>query len=81
MKQLIRKHLKAHYGLYMLITNAMIAIGTAAFAILGLLSSMVSVPVLIGNAIVFGILIAIGKFGNEQLEDMPKVCEVEGNCD
>ena len=81
MRNKIRKHLLAHYGLYMVITNLMIAIGATAFAVLGLLSAYVSVPVLAVNAIVFGLLLTIGRFGNEQLEDIPKVCKVEGNCD
>jgi len=81
MKDRIRKHLLAHYGTYMVITNCMIAIAAAAFAILGVLSAYVSVPVLVINAIVFGVMLAIGKFGNEQLEDIPTVCKVEGNCE
>lgn len=81
MRNKIRKHLLAHYGTYMVITNIMIALGAGAFAILGLLSAYVSVPVLVVNAIVFGVLLAVGKFGNEQLEDIPKICEVEGNCE
>lgn len=81
MRAAIREHLLAHYGTYMVITNIMIAVGAAAFAILGLLSAYVSVPVLVGNAIIFGVLLAVGRFGNEQLEDIPKVCKVEGNCD
>lgn len=81
MKGKVRKHLLAHYGTYMIITNCMIALGAAAFAILGVLSAYVSVPVLVGNAVVFGVLLAIGKFGNEQLEDIPTVCKVEGGCE
>ncbi|WYV99025.1 hypothetical protein NoPa_00029 [Pseudomonas phage vB_PpuM-NoPa] len=63
------------------VTNIMIAVSTGAFAILGALSSYISVPVLVGNALLFGALIVIGKYGNEQLEDMPKVCQMEGDCD
>lgn len=77
MRKKIREHLKRHFSLYILITNVLCAISVAAFAILGVLSTYMSVPVLIGNAIVFGLIYAIGKFGNEQLEDMPKVDEFE----
>lgn len=73
MRDKIREHLKRHFSLYILITNILCAISVAAFAILGVLSTYMSVPVLIGNAIVFGLIYAVGKFGNEQLEDMPKV--------
>lgn len=77
MKHRIREHLKRHFSLYILITNILCAIGVAAFAILGVLSTYMSVPVLLGNAAVFGLIYAVGKFGNEQLEDIPKVDEFE----
>lgn len=77
MRHRIREHLKRHFSLYMIITNALCAIGVAAFAILGVLSSMLSVPMLIANAAIFGVIYAVGKFGNEQLEDIPKVDEFE----
>lgn len=77
MRHKIREHLKRHFSLYILITNILCAIGVAAFAILGVLSTYMSVPVLLGNAAVFGIIYAVGKFGNEQLEDIPKVDEFE----
>ena len=77
MRSKIRNHLKRHFATYIIITNILCAIGVAAFAILGVLSSMLSVPALIGNAAVFGIIYAVGKFGNEQLEDIPKVDEFE----
>lgn len=77
MRNAIREHLKRHFSLYILITNVLCAIGVAAFAIIGVLSTYMSVPVLIGNAAVFGLIYAVGKFGNEQLEDIPKVDEFE----
>jgi len=80
MKQRIREHLKRHFSLYVIITNALCAIAVAAFAILGVFSSLLSVPVLIANATIFGVIYAIGKFGNEQLEDIPKVYEFENGC-
>ncbi len=81
MKSKIRKHLLAHYSTYMMITNIMVAVGAGAFAVLGLLSALVSVPVLILNAVIFGVLLMVGRFGNEQLEDLPLVCKLEGDCD
>lgn len=77
MRSKIREHLKRHFATYILITNIMAAVSVAAFAVLGALSNMMSVPMLIGNAVVFGIVYAIGKFGNEQLEDIPKIDEFE----
>lgn len=77
MRSKIRAHFKRHFANYVLATNMLCAISVAAFAIIGVLSSMMSVPMLVGNAIVFGTIYAIGKFGNEQLEDIPKVDEFE----
>ncbi|WVS24510.1 hypothetical protein PSPHG_CDS_0029 [Pseudomonas phage Psxphi15] len=66
----IKAHLKEHTSSYVMVTNAMIAIATAAFAVLGIFSGSLTTPVLVGNAAVFGTIWAVGKFGNEQLEDM-----------
>lgn len=66
----IKQHIKEHYQTYIMATNAMIAIATAAFSVIGAISGFLSTPVLITNAAVFGIIWAIGKFGNETLEDM-----------
>lgn len=65
-----KAHLKEHMSSYVMVTNAMVAIATAAFAVLGVFSGSLTTPVLVGNAAVFGTIWAIGKFGNEQLEDM-----------
>jgi flagellar biosynthesis component FlhA len=72
----IKAHLKKHTSSYVMATNAMIAIATAAFAVIGIFSGSLTTPVLVFNAAVFGAVWAIGKFGNEQLEDM----EHEGHC-
>jgi hypothetical protein len=77
MSNKLTEHLKRHYAAYILITNILCTVPVAAFAVLGLLQATMSVPVLIGNAIVFGLLYALGKFGNEQLEDIPKIDEFE----
>lgn len=66
----IKAHLKEHHETYIMVTNAMIAVATAAFAILGVFSGSLTTPVLVANAGVFGVIWALGKFGNEELEDM-----------
>ena len=66
----VKEHFKKHMSSYVMATNAMIAISTAAFAVLGVFSGSLTTPVLVGNAAVFGVIWALGKFGNEQLEDM-----------
>lgn len=66
----IKAHLKEHIHAYVMATNAMIAVATVAFAVIGVFSGSLTTPVLVGNAAVFGTIWALGKFGNEQLEDM-----------
>ena len=66
----IKAHLKKHLSSYVMATNAMIAVATAAFAVIGVFSGSLTTPVLVCNAAVFGAVWAVGKFGNEQLEDM-----------
>lgn len=77
MKTRIREHLKRHFSTYISATNFLYAISIAALTVLGVFSNMMSVPMLIGNAAVFGVMYAVGKFGNEQLEDLPRVDEFE----
>lgn len=72
----IKQHFKKHTADYIMATNGMVAVATAAFAVLGIFSGSLTTPVLVGNAAVFGVIWAVGKFGNEQLEDM----EHEGHC-
>ncbi|ATN92792.1 hypothetical protein QGX11_gp029 [Pseudomonas phage PPSC2] len=66
----LKAHFKKHYTAYIMATNAMIGVSTAAFAIMGIFSGSLSTPVLFGNAAVFGMIWAIGRFGNETLEDL-----------
>lgn len=66
----MKAHLKKHYTMYIMATNAMIAIATAGFAVIGVFSGSLTTPVLVGNAAVFGTIWALGKFGNETLEDL-----------
>lgn len=69
----VKRHLKKYSAYYVMATNGMIAIATAAFAVIGVFSGSMTTPVLVGNAAVFGTVWAIGKFGNEQLEDMEHI--------
>lgn len=80
MRTRLRNHFKRHYATYILVTNTMVAVATGAFAILGVLSDMLTVPVLLSNAVVFGLIMLIGKLGNEQLEDIEKIELVEQEC-
>lgn len=73
----IKAHMKKYFSQYVFVTNVLCAVSVGAFATLGVLSSLLSVPMLLGNALVFGIIYAVGKFGNDQLEDIPKLDEYE----
>lgn len=74
----MKEHMKRHFSTYVIATNALIAISIAGLATLGALSGALTVPVLTGNALVFGAVYAVGKFGNDQLEDIPRLDAFEG---
>lgn len=80
----LKEHMKRHFSLYVLITNALIAVSIAGLATLGALSGALSIPTLSVNALVFGAVYAVGKFGNDQLEDIPRLdefeCRVNNKC-
>lgn len=76
MRTKIKAHLKRHFSLYVILTNVLCALCVAAFAVLGLLSNIMSTSMLVGNALVFGLVYAVSKFGDETLDDMSKeVCK------
>lgn len=81
MSNKVRDHFKRHMRWYVIITNAMIAVSAGVLGALGLFSDMISVPVLVANAVVFAAIGIIGKFGNEQLEDIPLIDKVEQECE
>jgi len=73
----MKEHMKRHFSTYVVVTNALCAISIAGLATLGALSGALSVPALGVNALIFGAVYAIGKFGNDQLEDIPRLDEFE----
>jgi hypothetical protein len=75
MRERIKAHLKRHFSIYAILTNILCALCVAAFAVLGLLSNILSTSMLVGNALVFGLVYAISKFGDETLDDMGKGCD------
>lgn len=75
MRTKIKAHLKKHFSAYAIATNILCAVCVAAFAVLGLLSNILSTSVLIGNAMAFGLIYAVSKFSDETLEDLDKECK------
>lgn len=80
----MKEHMKRHFSTYVVVTNALIAISIAGLATLGALSGALSIPALCVNAVIFGVVYAVGKFGNDQLEDIPRIdefeCKVNNKC-
>lgn len=68
----LKTHLKKYSHEYTLATNAMVAVATVAFALLGTFSGLLTTPVLVANAAVFGAVYAVGRFGNDELEDLER---------
>lgn len=80
----MKDHMKRHFSTYVVVTNGLIAVSIAGLATLGALSGALSVPALSINAIIFGAVYAVGKFWNDQLEDIPRLeefeCKVNNKC-
>lgn len=69
----MKEHMKKHFSAYVVLTNGLIAVGVAGLAGLGVLSGTLTLPVLSANVGIFGFVYAMGKFWNDQLEDMPRI--------
>lgn len=80
----MKDHMKRHFSTYVFVTNVLCAVSIAGLATLGALSSALSIPALGVNALIFGVIYAVGKFGNDQLEDIPRLdefeCRVNNKC-
>jgi len=78
------RHLCKHYRMYSLIANILNAIGMAGFALLGLLNDTMAVTWLVGWGVMFAVLFGLGKFLDQEIEDLDKVKEhtfESDNCD
>ena len=69
-----KKSLKS-YSFLSIIANILIAISVSALAVLGVLSSDIAFPILAGLAITFGLVGAVGRFIDQELDDIKQECE------
>lgn len=67
------QHLTKHYPKYSLLANALIALGFAGMALLGVLNSVLTAAALIAWGILVASLYAIGKLLDQEVEDLDKV--------
>lgn len=71
-----KKSLKS-YSFLSIIANILTALSVSALAVLGVLSSDIAFPVLACLAITFGVVGAIGRFIDQELDDLKE----EGGAD
>ena len=67
------KHLCKHYINYSFIANALMALGFAGLALLGLLNTVLTAGALIVWGCLLGALYALGKLLDQEVEDLDKV--------
>lgn len=72
------KAIRKHYALVNGITNGMIALGMAGLAVLGVITPMLTTFAVLGWGSFLGATYFMGKFLDQQIEDMDKVDTCEG---
>ena len=66
------KQLLKTYSFLSLVGNALISISISGLAVLGLLSSNMAFPVLATTGVILGVLGAVGRLIDEEIEDVSK---------
>ena len=64
-----KKQLKS-YSFLSILGNFLIALSVSGLSVLGVLSSNVAFPLLVGLAIIFGLFGLIGRFVDQSVEDL-----------
>lgn len=67
------KAIKDQYSFWSTLTNAMIAFGMVGFGLLGVLSPLITSFALIGWGVFIALTYFVGKFLDQQIDDMDKV--------
>ena len=89
MKDKMYKHICLNYHTYSILANVMIALAIAGFALLGVLTSVLTVTVLVAWGLVLACIYGVGKLLDQEVDDLDKVaahigagrCKVERNSD
>lgn len=66
------KQLLKTYSFLSLVANALVAISVSGLAVLGILSSELAFPVLATAGVILGVLGGIGRFVDQEVEDINK---------
>lgn len=69
------KHLCKHYTAYSFIANMLNAISMAGLALIGVLTDVMAVTWLVGWGVMFAVIFFIGRFLNQEIDDLEKVME------
>lgn len=78
------KHMCKHYRLYSFTANALIALAIAGLALLGVLNTVLTVQMLITWGAVLAAIYAVGKWLDQEVDDLDKLrkheCELPIQC-
>ena len=67
-----KQRLLRSYSSLSIIANILVALSVSGLAVLGVISSVLEIPLLVGLAIFFGILGLVGRTVDQSLDDLHK---------
>jgi len=70
-------HMRKHYRLYSFTANTLVALAIAGLALLGVLNTVLTLKVLITWGAVFAIVYGIGKWLDQEVDDLDKMRNYE----
>lgn len=73
----LHSHMCKHYHTYSFVANGMVAVAMAGLTLLGVLNTTITVAALMAWGGLFAILFAVGKWLDQEVEDVDKVTEHE----
>lgn len=69
------------YGVYSFLANSLVAISVSGLTLLGVISTSTTVAVLITWGVIFATMFAIGKWLDQEVEDLDKVGKHDHHAD
>lgn len=69
----LHQNMRDHYAIYSFVANVIVALAIAGFALLGVLNTVLTVSALVTWAIVFAALYSVGKWLDQEVDDLDKL--------
>lgn len=77
----LNSHMLKFYGVYSFLANSLVAISVSGLTLLGVISTSTTVAVLITWGVIFATMFAIGKWLDQEVEDLDKVGKHDHHAD